>query len=114
MLVPELRGTLAENRATLADLLGKGRTVSEIGADRQPALMTWLDYVPLQAKSMIAGTRDGSGRVVLVPNPSKLCKYDTKQRLPAEHREAPPGARRPLHQGRPARPAAWGAVRPPP
>jgi phospholipid/cholesterol/gamma-HCH transport system substrate-binding protein len=81
-LVPQLRWTLAENKTTLAELLGKGRVVSEIGADRQPALMTWLDYVPLQAKSMIAGTRDGSGRVVLVPNPSKLCKYDTKQRLP--------------------------------
>ncbi len=81
---------LAENRTTLTDLLGKGRTVAEIGADRQPALMTWLDYVPLQAKAMIAGTRDGSGRVVLVPNPSKLCKYDTKQRLPADTSAKPP------------------------
>jgi len=83
-LVPQLRGVLDDNRVTLAQLLGKGRTVSEIAADRQPALMTWLDYVPLQAKSMIAGTRDGSGRVVLVPNPSKLCKYATKQRLPSD------------------------------
>ena len=66
--------------------------VSEIGADRQPALMTWLDYVPLQAKAMIAGTRDGSGRVVLVPNPSKLCKYDTKQRLPTDTSKRPPPA----------------------
>ncbi len=90
VLVPLLRATLAENRTTLADLLGKGRVVSEIGADRQPALMTWLDYVPLQAKSMIAGTRDGSGRVVLVPNPSKLCKYDTKQRLPDDTSKRPP------------------------
>lgn len=90
VLVPQLRGTLAENRVTLANLLGKGRTVSEIGADRQPALMTWLDYVPLQAKAMIAGTRDGSGRVVLVPNPSKLCKYDTLQRLPADTSKRPP------------------------
>ena len=56
--------------------------------------MTWLDYVPLQAKAMIAGTRDGSGRVVLVPNPSKLCKYDTKQRLPADTAEAAPQPRR--------------------
>ncbi len=84
VLVPQLRGVLADNEVTLASLLGKGRTVAEIGADRQPALMTWLDYVPLQARSMIAGTRDGSGRVVLVPNPSRLCKYDTPQRLPAE------------------------------
>jgi phospholipid/cholesterol/gamma-HCH transport system substrate-binding protein len=90
ILVPQLRGTLNENATTLADLLGKGRTVSEIGADRQPALMSWLDYVPLQARSMIAGTRDGSGRVVLVPNPSKLCKYDTKQRLPADTSARPP------------------------
>jgi phospholipid/cholesterol/gamma-HCH transport system substrate-binding protein len=90
VLVPQLRGTLAENRVTLANLLGKGRLVSEIGADRQPALMTWLDYVPLQAKAMIAGTRDGSGRVVLVPNPSKLCKYDTRQRLPADTSRRPP------------------------
>jgi phospholipid/cholesterol/gamma-HCH transport system substrate-binding protein len=90
VLVPQLRGTLNENATTLADLLGKGRVVSEIGADRQPALMTWLDYVPLQAKSMIAGTRDGSGRVVLVPNPSKLCKYDTRQRLPADTSKRPP------------------------
>lgn len=94
-LVPDLRGVLAENRATLADLLGKGRLVSEIGADRQPALMTWLDYVPLQAKSMIAGTRDGSGRVVLVPNFSKTCKYDTPQRLPANTEK-----RRPARDGR--------------
>ena len=83
-LVPELRGVLSDNKSTLADLLANGRVVSEIGADRQPALMTWLDYVPLQAKSMIAGTADGSGRVVLVPNPSKLCKYDTDQRLPGD------------------------------
>ncbi len=84
VLLPELRGVLAENKVTLADMLGKGRVVSEIGADRQPALMSWLDYVPLQAKAMIAGTRDGSGRVVLVGNPSKLCRYDTKQHLPAD------------------------------
>lgn len=84
VLVPQLRGTLAENRVTLASLLGKGRLVSEIGADRQPALVSWLDYVPLQARAMIAGTRDGSGRVVLVGNPSKLCKYGTPQRLPAD------------------------------
>ena len=51
--------------------------------------MSWLDYVPLQAKAMIAGTRDGSGRVVLVPNPSKTCKYDTKQRLPDEIPRSP-------------------------
>lgn len=90
VLVPQLRGTLAENRLTLASLLGKGRLVSEVAADRQPALMTWLDYVPLQAKAMIAGTADGSGRVVLVPNPSKLCKYDTPQRLPSETTKRPP------------------------
>ncbi len=90
VLVPQLRGVLGENATTLADLLGKGRVVSEIAADRQPALMTWLDYVPLQATSMIAGTRDGSGRVVLVPNPSKLCKYDTKQRLPNDTSKRPP------------------------
>jgi phospholipid/cholesterol/gamma-HCH transport system substrate-binding protein len=83
-LVPQLQGVLSENRVTLAQLLGQGRTVSEIAADRQPALRTWLDYVPLQAKAMIAGTRDGSGRVVLVPNPSKLCKYATKERLPSD------------------------------
>jgi phospholipid/cholesterol/gamma-HCH transport system substrate-binding protein len=84
VLLPELRGVLTQNRATLADLLGQGRVVSEIAADRQPALMSWLDAVPLQAKAMIAGTRDGSGRVVLVPNPSKLCKYDTPEHLPAD------------------------------
>jgi phospholipid/cholesterol/gamma-HCH transport system substrate-binding protein len=95
VLVSQLRGTLAENRVTLADLLGKGRLVSEIGADRQPALMSWLDYVPLQAKAMIAGTRAGAGRVVLVPNPSKLCKYDTSQRLPADT-----SARKPSRDGR--------------
>ena len=90
VLVPQLDGVLRDNRVTLAELLGRGRTVSEIAADRQPALMTWLDYVPLQAKSMIAGTRDGSGRVVLVPNPSKLCKYRTSERLPADtSRRAP-------------------------
>lgn len=90
VLLPELRGVLDENRTTLADLLGKGRTVSEIAADRQPALMTWLDYVPLQAKAMIEGTRDGSGRVVLVPNPSKLCKYDTPERRPDQFSAKPP------------------------
>lgn len=89
-LVPELRGVLRENRVTLADLLGKGRVVSAIGADRQPALRTWLDYVPLQAKAMIMGTRDGSGRVILIPNPSKLCRYATHQRLPSDTSRRPP------------------------
>ncbi len=89
-MVPELRGALAENRVTLAALLGHGRTVGEIAAERQPALMTWLDYVPLQARSMIAGTRGGSGRVVLIPNPSKLCKYSTRQRLPEDTSSRPP------------------------
>lgn len=84
VLVPQLRDLLAENKVTLANLLGNGRLVTEVAADRQPALMTWLDYVPLQAQAMIAGTADGAGRVVLVPNPSKLCKYDTPQRLPSE------------------------------
>lgn len=84
VLVPELRGTLAENRVPLAAMLGKGREVGEIAAERQPALMSWLDYVPLQARAMIAGTADGAGRVVLIPNPSKLCKYDNLQRLPAD------------------------------
>ncbi len=110
-LVPELRGVLADNSTTLSDLLGKGRVVSEIGADRQPALMSWLDYVPLQAKAMIAGTRDGSGRVVLVPNFSKTCKYDTQQRLPDQTLQAAAGPRRPLHPRRPVDPAARCAVR---
>lgn len=93
---PKLR-TLIANASTavplvdalLADITPKIHTtldfslpLAALTAARNPGLNHWLSWVPYQLTSMIDSTRDGSGRVVLVPNPSPSCDYGVHQSSP--------------------------------
>lgn len=66
-LAPHLRG-----------LLQSGVPLTEMAARHLRGLQHWLDWVPLQADVMAGSTRDGSGRVLLVPRILKNCIYDTE------------------------------------
>lgn len=59
-------------------LLRDGVPLTEMAAGHLRGLQHWLDWVPLQADVMAGSTRDGSGRVLLVPRILKNCVYDTR------------------------------------
>ncbi|CAM3307819.1 MlaD family protein [Nocardioides dubius] len=51
---------------------------------RLPGLRHWLDWLPQQLAAMAGSTRDGSGRVLLVPKLLKNCDYGVDRRSPHE------------------------------
>lgn len=57
-------------------LLRDGVPLTEMAARHLRGLQHWLDWVPMQADVMAGSTRDGSGRVLLVPRVLKNCVYD--------------------------------------
>lgn len=87
--VPELSTLLEETEGSLGRLLTAGLVPAEVAAERLPGLEHWLDWVPAQMVAMAESTRDGSGRVLLVPSPSKNCTYDTEQFAPTATRRRP-------------------------
>ncbi|MFS3130149.1 MlaD family protein [Nocardioides sp. Bht2] len=73
---------------------------------RVEGLQHWLDWLPQQLAAMAGSTRDGSGRVLLVPKLLKNCDYGVDRRSPAETSPRPPrldarcSAQSPQLQGR--------------
>ena len=57
-------------------LLRSSVPLTEMAARHLRGLHHWLDWAPVQAVVMAGSTRDGSGRVVLVPRILKNCVYD--------------------------------------
>jgi phospholipid/cholesterol/gamma-HCH transport system substrate-binding protein len=93
--VPELTRLLDETEGSVTRLLTAGLVSAEVAAERHPGLVHWLDWVPSQMVAMAESTRDGSGRVILVPSPSLNCRYATEQHSPTDptRRPAPRDAR---------------------
>jgi phospholipid/cholesterol/gamma-HCH transport system substrate-binding protein len=100
---PTLRTMLdgANTLAPLADDLvvditpDLGTSVTQWGAfaklasDRLPGYDHWLTWAPDQMTGMYESTRDGAGRVLLVPNPSKTCDYGGKKASPFDTTRTP-------------------------
>lgn len=80
---------LKETTKDLHTTLGSSVTLSEIASSRLPGLNHWLTWVPYQLIEMFESTRDGSGRVVLVPNPSPACDYGVHQSSPLTSERQP-------------------------
>ncbi|GAB4013588.1 MlaD family protein [Nocardioides ultimimeridianus] len=74
-LLPRLSRWWRGNRVTLISLLDRALPLSVMSARHLRGLDTWLDWAPLQAVAMAGSTRDGSGRVLLVPRILKNCVY---------------------------------------
>ena len=88
--VPELTALLDQTEGSISRLLTAGLVPAELAAERRPGLVHWLDWVPSQMVGMAESTRDGSGRVLLVPSPSFNCKYATEQHSPTDPTRRPP------------------------
>jgi phospholipid/cholesterol/gamma-HCH transport system substrate-binding protein len=79
-LLPRLDRWWRDARPTLVSLLGRSLPLSVLAATHLRGLDTWLDWAPLQVEAMTGATRDGSGRVVLVPRILKFCVYSPDRR----------------------------------
>lgn len=75
-LLPRLQRWWRDASPELRRLLRAGVPLTEMAAGHLRGLHHWLDWVPLQADVMAGSTRDGSGRVLLVPRILKNCVYD--------------------------------------
>lgn len=75
-LLPRLDRWWREVAPELRRMLRAGVPVTEMAARHLRGLQHWLDWAPMQADVMAASTRDGSGRVALVPKILKNCVYD--------------------------------------
>lgn len=75
-LLPRLDRWWRELSPELRRMLRSGVPVTEMAARHLRGLQHWLDWAPMQADVMAASTRDGSGRVALVPRILKNCVYD--------------------------------------
>lgn len=75
-LVPRLERWWQATSPQLRRMLRAGVPLTEMAARHLRGLQHWLDWAPLQADVMAGSTRDGSGRVVLVPRILKNCVYD--------------------------------------
>ncbi|KRB79282.1 hypothetical protein ASE01_23535 [Nocardioides sp. Root190] len=75
-LLPRLDRWWRELAPELRSLLRSGVPLTEMAAGHLRGLHHWLDWVPLQADVMAGSTREGSGRVLLVPRILKNCVYD--------------------------------------
>ncbi|MDQ6522211.1 MlaD family protein [Nocardioides sp. LHD-245] len=75
-LLPRLQRWWRRAAPDLRRMLRDGVPVTEMAARHLRGLQHWLDWAPLQADVMAGSTRDGSGRVLLVPRILKNCVYD--------------------------------------
>ncbi|TQK72277.1 MlaD family protein [Nocardioides sp. SLBN-35] len=75
-LVPRLERWWRAASPQLRRMLRAGVPLTEMAAEHLRGLQHWLDWAPIQADVMAGSTRDGSGRVVLVPRILKNCVYD--------------------------------------
>ncbi|WGX98503.1 MlaD family protein [Nocardioides sp. L-11A] len=75
-LLPRLQRWWRGAAPDLRRMLRDGVPVTEMAARHRRGLQHWLDWAPLQADVMAGSTRDGSGRVLLVPRILKNCVYD--------------------------------------
>lgn len=71
-------------------LIDASTPVLAMAGVRLPGLRHWLDWLPQQLAAMAGSTREGSGRVLLVPKVLKNCDYGVDRRSPHEVGERAP------------------------
>lgn len=76
-LLPRLDRWWRSASPSVRRLLRSGLPLTDMAARHLRGLEHWLDWAPVQATVMAGSTRDGSGRVLLVPRILKNCVYDT-------------------------------------
>ncbi|MDT0202022.1 MlaD family protein [Nocardioides sp. AE5] len=83
-----------ETEPVLSELLAESGPLAQMSAERLQGLRHWLKWLPGQLDAMAGSTRDGSGRVLLVPKVLKNCDYGVDRRDPSETapRTPDPGA----------------------
>lgn len=79
-LLPRLQSFWDDAAPRLRTLLSEGIGLTDMSKAHLRGLHHWLDWVPLQARAMARATRDGSGRVLLVPRVLKNCSYSPNYR----------------------------------
>ncbi|GAA3807755.1 MlaD family protein [Nocardioides panacisoli] len=79
-LLPRLSRWWHRSSPAVRRLLAGGGPLTDMAARHLRGLQHWLDWVPLQADVMAGSTRDGSGRVLLVPRILKNCVYSPDHR----------------------------------
>ncbi len=87
--IPLVDRLLRDTEPHLEPVLGDALTLAGLAADRPQGLGHWLTWAPDQMVGMAESTRDKSGRVLLVPNPSKTCSYGTPNRSPLDTTRTP-------------------------
>ncbi|HWJ82323.1 MAG TPA: MlaD family protein [Nocardioides sp.] len=75
-LLPRLDRWWRQASPEVRHLLADGVPLTDMAARHLRGLEHWLDWAPMQASVMAGSTRDGSGRVLLVPRILKNCVYD--------------------------------------
>jgi phospholipid/cholesterol/gamma-HCH transport system substrate-binding protein len=75
VLLPVIDSQFTSAAPKLVNLLRDGTPVAVMAKNHLPGLQHWYQYGPLQLTAMAAGTRDGSGHVVLVVRVPKNCHY---------------------------------------
>ena len=91
-LLPRIQSFWDDASPQLRTLLTKGVPLTDMSKAHLRGLHHWLDWVPLQADAMARATRDGSGRVLLVPRVLKNCVYEprhTRDMHDIERRDPP-------------------------
>lgn len=73
-----------EQEETVVAVLTEAAPLLAMAATRVPGLQHWLSWLPGQLGAMAGSTRDGSGRVLLVPKVLKNCDYGVERRSPHE------------------------------
>lgn len=68
----------------LSDLIEAGKPLARMSERHVPGLQHWLDWLPGQLDAMAGSTRDGSGRVLLVPKLLDNCDFGVDRRDPHE------------------------------
>ena len=82
--MPEINSLIKATSGELHSIVSSSLVAASLVSDRLPGLTHWLRWVPYQLVGMYESTRGGAGRTLLVPNPSPVCTYDTKQTSPLD------------------------------
>ncbi|WP_110206398.1 MCE family protein [Nocardioides daejeonensis] len=76
----DVRALWEAQEPTVRAIFAQTAPLMAMAARHLPGLEHWLAWLPAQLKAMAGSTRDGSGRVLLVPKVLKNCSYDVTRR----------------------------------
>lgn len=76
----DVLGLWGDVQPTVEEFLAQAAPLMTMAGSRVPGLQHWLRWLPGQLGAMAGSTRDGSGRVLLVPKVLKNCDYGVERR----------------------------------